>query len=625
MAITGITVTAGAKPLETGLVERMLESLRLGEAATAGAAHSEFAQLGATSPTGSASTWASHDMLVVCDANLVAAPDELPAGECTGKISDAQRIGLLYNKFGADFLKKLRGAFALAIWDKNTRTMLIAVDRFAIKSLVYFTSSAQFLFSSQPRGIFASARVAKQTNPEAIAGFLNFSMVPAPLSAFTGLNKLPGGCYVTWKDGESRLRRYWDLEYSECDRSATSTLAGKLCRSMESAVDLYSKDIATEHLGCFLSGGTDSSSILGLVSRSRASRVNAFSIGFSEQQFNELEYARIAAREFNARHEIAVLTPEATFADIVRVASAYDEPFGNASVLPTYACLKLARQRGVQVMLAGDGGDELFGGNERYQTEKKYGLYDAIPRAIRHGIIEPLAAGLPSRGLPGKARRYIGRLGKENPERYFQWLLLQVFPPEKVLGTDLEICNGYRDLLAVPRAHYQNARAHSELNRLLYVDIKMTLGDNDLPKVVRTAELAGVDVRFPYLDHPLADFSGTLPVRMKVRGFEKRYLFKKAMAGVLPEAILRKKKHGFGLPIGLWLKQHSLWRRFAEDVLLDSRTYQRGYFQRSFVEDLFRMMDADTSTYYGDLLWLFMMLELWHRHHVEVAMEGAAA
>jgi len=179
-----------------------------------------------------------------------------------------------------------------------------------------------------------------------------------------------------------------------------------------------------------------------------------------------------------------------------------------------------------------------------------------------------------------------------------------------------------RDLLQVPRQHYKNAQAHSELNRLLYIDIKMTLGDNDLPKVARAAELAGVNVRFPLLDAPLAEFSGRLPANLKVRRLKKRYLFKKATAGLLPETILRKKKHGFGLPIGLWLKEHPLWRGLAQDVLLDPQTYQRGYFQRSFVEDLFRWMDSDNSTYYGDLLWLFLMCELWHRQH---ALQEVAA
>jgi asparagine synthase (glutamine-hydrolysing) len=150
------------------------------------------------------------------------------------------------------------------------------------------------------------------------------------------------------------------------------------------------------------------------------------------------------------------------------------------------------------------------------------------------------------------------------------------------------------------------------------VDIKITLSDNDLPKVVRTAELAGVNVRFPYLDVPLAEFSGRLPAKLKLRGFEKRYLFKRAVGSLLPEQILKKKKHGFGLPIGLWVKSHPKLRNWAEEILYDSRTYQRGYFQRPFIESLFKRMDEDdSSTFFGDVMWIFLMLELWHRHHVE--------
>src|SRR5262249_914067 len=359
---------------------------------------------------------------------------------------------------------------------------------------------------------------------------------------------------------------------------------------MSEAVRPHAEDVNKSHLGCFLSGGTASSSVLGLLERHKGNSVNAFSIGFSEERFNELEYARIAASAFHASHSIAVLTPEETFADIATIVGGYDEPFGNASVLPTYACLKLGRKQGVAVMLAGDGGDELFGGNERYRTERVFGIYHDVPRVLRHRVIEPLVFGLPAVGPVGKARRYIAQTRTPNPERYFQWHLLQRFPRERVLGPEIGLMNGHGDLLAVPRSHYLNAPAHSELNRLLYIDIKMTLGDNDLPKVVRASELAGVEVRFPLLDHPLAEFSGRMPAKFKVHGLEKRYLFKKATARLLPAAILRKKKHGFGLPIGLWLKQHPLWRKLAQDVLLDPRTYQRDYFQRSFVEELFRRM-----------------------------------
>jgi asparagine synthase (glutamine-hydrolysing) len=555
--------------------------------------------------------------MVVCDASLIDVASQLPQSLTTATMPAAEAIGRLYQQHGTAALSKLRGAFALAIWDKRAETMVLAVDRFAVKPLTWYADDSQLIFASQARSIFATGRVDKQVNAPAIADFLNFSVVPAPECAFQSLSKLSPGCFLLWKDGKAELKRYWDLEYSEAQNNSGRELAEELLTSMSEAVRLYSEDVAKPELGCFLSGGTDSSSVLGLLERHKGTAVNAFSIGFSEERFNELEYARLAAGTFHANHSIAVLTPEETFADIQKIAGAYDEPFGNASVLPTYACLKLARKQGVEVMLAGDGGDELFGGNERYRTERVFGLYHDIPQALRRYLIEPLAFGLPAVGPIGKVRRYIGHTRTPNPERYFQWHLLQRFPHASVLGPGIELMNGHSDVLAVPRGHYNQAPAHSELNRLLYIDIKMTLGDNDLPKVVRASELAGVEVRFPLLDHPLAEFSGRLPARFKVHGLEKRYLFKKATAGLLPKAILRKKKHGFGLPIGLWLKQHPLWRGLAQDVLLDPRTYQRGYFQRSFVEGLFRMMDADQSTYYGDLLWLFLMAELWHRNHVE--------
>jgi asparagine synthase (glutamine-hydrolysing) len=222
-----------------------------------------------------------------------------------------------------------------------------------------------------------------------------------------------------------------------------------------------------------------------------------------------------------------------------------------------------------------------------------------------------------SAGVFGKAQRYIRRSNQGNPERYCQWHLLQHFSPDQVLSPEMFSNNGSTDFLSVPRALHRAAPAHSELNRLLYIDAHMTLADNDLPKVVRASEMAGVTVRFPYLDHVLAEFSGKLPIDLKVRWLEKRYLFKRATRNLLPQEILKKKKHGFGLPIGGWLRTIPKLRRMTEEVLFDARTYQRGYFKRTFIEQMFREMDQDTTTYMGDLLWLFLMLELWHRGHVE--------
>jgi asparagine synthase (glutamine-hydrolysing) len=614
MPIAGIAITNDAMPLSPVLTASMLSALKIGESGVAknGTFRSaRDAQIGAMSQSASASVWYSENVIVACDCDrndIAGWPNG--AGRCE---DPAHAIGKLYAQSGTDCFKQLRGAFSLAIWDKHERTMLVAVDRFAAKPLTYSASASQIIFASQPRALFASKRIEKQINAPALASYLNFGVVPAPECAFRSLSKLPGGCFLSWKDGTTRLQRYWDLEYSESVRASEDHLARELFQAMSEAVQLCADDTDTHRLGCFLSGGTDSSSILGLLSRQRQEAIQAFSIGFSEERFNELEYARIAAAEFKTRHSITILRPEEAIADLHKLVAAYDEPFGNSSVLPTYACLKAAQAHGINLMLAGDGGDELFGGNQRYQPDRIYNFYHAIPRLIRHSLIEPAATLVPAWGALSKVRGYVGRLAKENPEHYFQWLMLQQFPPGEILGPDIQLTNGHRDLLSIPRSHYQNAPARSELNRLLYIDIKMTLGDNDLPKVARAAELVGVNVRFPFLDPPLADFSGKLPVHLKVRGMEKRYLFKKATSGLLPPAILKKKKHGFGLPIGIWLKEHPLWRNLAQDVLLDPASYQRGFYQRSFVEKLFRLMDSDSSTYYGDLLWIFLMAELWYR------------
>ena len=617
MAIAGVAIGKTSQPLAPGLIDRMLSALFLPHATTLSSISMPELIFGSVSELSAKSVWQSEDVCVACDADLVGLRDEFPASDLSA-IGTAEAIGSLYLRYGIAFLKRLRGAFSLALWDPHSETLLIAVDRFAVKPLVYSADDRQFVFASQPRGIFASGRVEKQINPVALASFLNFSVVPAPECAFRSLAKLPAGSYLSWQSGKVHIEQYWDLQYSESRHSTVNQLADELLTGMSQAVEVYSQDVRPDELGCFLSGGTDSSSILGLLTQKKKTSIHALSIGFSEERFNELEYARIAAAAFHAKHSIVVLSPEETFKDIHEVVSAYDEPFGNSSALPTYACLKLARQRGIKVMFAGDGGDELFGGNERYRTEQIFGFYDVIPQRLRRYLIEPIVLHSGMNGLVRKLRRYVEQSKTANPERYFQWLLLQVFPPAKVLGPNIVLNNGHADLLHIPRDYYRTAPAKSELNRLLYIDIKMTLADNDLPKVARTAELAGVNVRFPYLDHPLADFSGALPANLKVRRLEKRYLFKKATANLLPTEILRKRKHGFGLPIGMWLKQHSLWRGLAEDVLLDPRTYQRGYFQRAFVEELFKLMDTDNSTYYGDLLWLFLVAELWHRHHVEV-------
>jgi asparagine synthase (glutamine-hydrolysing) len=494
---------------------------------------------------------------------------------------------------------------------------MLAVDRFGIKRLAYAEDASGIVFASEPGAIFASGRVQKKVNLSAITEYLVYNVVPIPKTAFEGVSRVAPGEYVLWTEKGADKKRYWDMRYPEDGRDSPDALAKELLSRMETAVRVTAADLDLEKTGCFLSGGTDSSSIVGLLTQLHKPPVNAFSIGFSEERFNELEYARLAAKHFQAHHVEGRLGPEEARGVVDKVVSAYHEPFGNSSAIPTYWCAKLAREHGIELLLAGDGGDELFGGNERYREQQIFDFYQQIPESARRWLIEPAVFAGPRLGPLRKAQNYIRQSNTGNPERYCRWRLLRVFSPDLVLGGDMPFRNGHSDLLATARLHLKSAAASSELNRLLYLDVKMTLGDEDLPKVTRMAEVAGIRVRFPYLDHELAEFSGRLPASLKVHRLEKRYLFKRATRGLLPEAILKKKKHGFGLPIGFWLKSHPQWHGWAKEVLYDPKTYQRGYFRREFIEQLFSNMRQDDTPYFGDLLWVFLMLELWHRRHVE--------
>lgn len=565
-----------------------------------------------TSATASAELWSSDQLVVCCDVEL--------SGESENKgQSSAERIARLYLDDGPLFISKLRGAFSLAIWDHETGTLMLAVDRFGIKRLCYGQFGSRIVFATQPRSIFASARIEKKVDLSAITEYFVYNVVPIPRTAFEGVNRVSPGEYVLWTDAGITKKSYWDMRYPEDDGRSARALSQELLGRMESAVRECSGGLDLTRTGCFLSGGTDSSSIVGLLTSLYTPPIHAFSIGFSEDRFDELEYARLAARHFRARHVEGKLTPEAALGVVEKIISAYDEPFGNSSAIPTYWCAKLAREHGMDVLLAGDGGDELFGGNERYREEQIFGFYRRLPEAVRRYLIEPAVWGKFQPVAFRKVRNYIDWAKTANPDRYCRWRLLQRFSPASILQNEMPFRNGHSDLLTTIRSHYRAAAASSELNRLLYADVKMTLGDDDLPKVTQTAELAGVRVRFPYLDHELAEFSGRLPSPMKVRLLEKRYLFKRATRSLLPAAILKKKKHGFGLPIGFWLKSNPRWRAWSREVLLDPRTYQRGYFRRDFVEQLFTHMESDDTPYYGDLLWPFLALELWHRQHVEVS------
>jgi asparagine synthase (glutamine-hydrolysing) len=529
---------------------------------------------------------------------------------------DVRDLLAAWSREGARSLERLRGAFALAVWDPREEELVLAVDRFGIKRLYYAATDRGLAFATRPAALRAAPGVDAAVAPAAVYHYLNLGYVPAPHSILAGVRRLPPGHILRCRVGEHALERYWDLVYPERPWALREAAAATFS-AVESAVARCLRGTPAKETGAFLSGGTDSSTVVGLIGRVTGERVSAFSIGFREPRYNELHYAELAARHFNASHYTAIVGADEALDALPRLVDAYDEPFGNSSMIPTYFCARQAREAGMRLLLAGDGGDEIFGGNERYRWNHVFAVYAAVPRWLRRGVIEPLLARLPDGGDSplGKAQRYVRRARIPNPRRFYSYAFLVASKAQALLTPEFLASVDPEAPWTLIEEHFDRARAASELNRLLYLDLKLTIGDNDLYKVTRTAELAGIGVRFPMLDHELAEFTGTLPARFKVKRLEKRYLFKRAFQGLLPPEILAKTKHGFGLPIDDWLRHHQGWRELARDALLASDARIRTYLMPEAIPELFRLQEEDTTPYYGDILWTCLMLELWHRRH----------
>ncbi len=556
------------------------------------------------------------EVVVLAEGDLLNLPE---LQELAGASADGGRIlSELYRREGALFVRRLRGAFAIALWDRRDHTLLLAVDHFGVRRMYYAGDHSSISFASRLAALRARSTERGAVDPAAIYCYLNFGFLPAPKTPYSGVRRLPPGHVFLARVGYTKLEPFWDMSYME-EKQQEERAASAIYRLSHQAVveSLNGSTVATT--GAFLSGGTDSSTVLGLMSRATGERPSCFSIGFDDDRYDELHYAEVAARHFRAAHHTRIVTPDDALEALPALVDAYDEPLGNNSAIGTFLCAKMARESGATHLLAGDGGDEIFGGNERYRTDRVFALYGSIPAPIRRFVLEPSLLRLPEgmSGVLGKAQRYIQRAKIPNPRRFYSYEFYIARNAESLLEGDFLAGVGAEGPWSVVERHFAACGAASELNRLMYLDLKLTIGDNDLFKVVRTGELAGVNVRFPFLALPLVEFTGALPAQFKVRGLEKRYLFKRAFRGLLPRETLAKRKHGFGVPTSVWLRTHRGIREMACDVLLDRRTATRGLLRRGVLERLFHLHATEPSPFYGDIIWSLLMLELWYRRHAE--------
>jgi asparagine synthase (glutamine-hydrolysing) len=400
---------------------------------------------------------------------------------------------------------------------------------------------------------------------------------------------------------------YWVPRFVEPERADFATLAASFRKHVRDAV---AAQLDGSKPACFLSGGTDSSTVAGMV-KDVVGRAATYSIGFEAEGYDEMQFARIAAKRFGTEHHEYYVTPDDLVQSIPAVAAHYDQPFGNSSVLPAYYCAKMARDDGVTRLLAGDGGDELFGGNARYAKQRVFGWYAAVPAPLRRGLLEPVLERTPVGSLPlaKKGRSYVEQAKVPLPDRMQQYNLLlrlglaDVFTPDFLAQVDPT------DALRQQQGVWQQVPAASALNRMLAYDWRYTLAEADLPKVRGSTQLAGVVVGFPFLEQALVDFSLRLPTNYKLKGLRLRWFFKEALRGFLPDEIITKKKQGFGLPFGVWATRHPGLRAFARDSLQSLAT--RGIVREPFVRALLDERLPEHPGYYGEMVWILMMLEQW--------------
>ena len=474
-----------------------------------------------------------------------------------------------------------------------------------------------FYGSSSSGTVFASTIRAFEGNPffdldvrmQAIFDYLYFHVIPGPRTIYQRVRKLEPGCYVELDGRCENVTRYWSPHYeNETDRRVGASQAAQFLRIVREGVAASISEAG--NVGSFLSGGTDSSTVVGMLGRVSGEPPQAYSIGFDASGFDEMAYARIAAGHFNAHHHEYYVTPDDVVDLVEQLPEVYGEPFGNSSAVPAYYCAKLARDDGIDTMLAGDGGDELFGGNERYATQRLFAYYDAMPTWLRKSLIEPVSARFPDGvTLLRKVKRYVEQAKLGMPDRLETYNFLHHFDLESVLEPDfIAEVNPLAPLQERKKA-YDQAAARTALNRMLALDLKWTLADNDLPKVSRMCEHAGVDVAYPLLSDDLVAFAEALPIADKLRGNRLRPFFKQSLTGLLPQAVITKSKHGFGLPVGPWLVTHRRFSELARDTLEDLGA--KGIVQRSFIRELLDRRLVEHPQYYGGFVWVLLVLGLW--------------
>lgn len=528
--------------------------------------------------------------------------------------SDTEVILHSYEEWGVECLSHFCGMFAFAIWDSRLQQLFMARDRLGEKPLVYFRQNGHFAFASEIKALLQVPDVERKVNDTAIHHYLTYQYVPSPDTIFEGMQKLPPAHYLLYdRDGNLKIERYWKLHFNSTHQTYPDLqeLNDRIRTELEESVRL--RLISDVPLGAFLSGGVDSSLIVGIMARLSEKPVKTFSIGFEEKEFDELSYARIVADHFSTEHHEFIVKPDA-IGILPKLVWHYNEPFADSSAIPTYYVASLTKDF-VKVVLTGDAGDENFAGYPRYLRSKWVALFTKIPEKLRKEL------------MPALVRRFSSLHWREKTlNRLADFMELLSHDQARNYAEQIKIFNAKEknDIYTKEMAHYvekvdsldflsekyEEIETDDLLDKLLYLDINSYLPEDLLVKMDIATMANSLEARVPFLDHKLMEFVAGIPSHFKLKGSISKFILKKTFSDFLPEAVLKRKKMGFGVPISRWIKNEL--RDYVYEVLLDRKTLNRGYFKKEGIE---RLLEEHIASRYDHSakIWALLFLEIWFR------------
>lgn len=524
--------------------------------------------------------------------------------------SDTEVILAAYHFMGKRCVESLQGMFAFALWDRVAKKLLLARDRLGKKPLYYFHQGARFVFASEMKAILAMPDIPREIDFEALNHYLTFGYIPAPLTIFKHIRKLQAAQLLTFNDGTVTIADYWTLPEPENGAlKSEEEYLEELEALLTSAVDL--RLISDVPLGAFLSGGTDSSAIVAMMAKLNQQPVRTFTIDFSEEGFSEVEDARRVASHCRVEHNVLKVAAEAINI-LPQLVWHFDEPFGDASAIPTYYVSKLAREH-VTVILSGDGGDELFAGYRRYMRKDDYATIKKLPRRLRRSLLAPIAHALP---IQAPARNFLKYAAYAAADDGPHALGLYPYIKEDIVAEPIRRELSAFDAATPRRNILATLSSTDKLARQQYVDAKLYLPEDILVKVDRMSMAHSLETRAPLLDYRLVEFTARLPVHFKMRDGVAKYLLKKLLQRYLPPETLAKRKQGFAVPINRWFQKQL--NGYTTEVLLDHRCRERGYFNMTVVQKVLQH-HATGRRDYSEWIWLLLNLELWFQAFIDPA------